>query len=223
MFEESEYRSTMQTLCGDMKECKFPDGYWGNIRIWDYKQIVDNGEFRDTDEVLECGSLHSYFCVYLSQKVKKYTVGDSFYWAKRDYCKNPAFYQTPEEWCEYVAAKGRGHIVAEEADIQKLPYADAAFDKVISISTIEHVHEDRKGMLELMRVLKPGGLLLITTEYNPTWSRPYSEHDGSFYRVYDKAGLDVLLEGFNVEETVQHVAVQPGQFTTLFVKIRKPI
>jgi len=71
----------------------------------------------------------------------------------------------------------------------------------------------------MMRVLKPNGLLLLTTEYNPTWSKPYSE-DG-FYRVYDEQTINELLDGLKVEEKKMHTTPEEGQFTTLFLKVRK--
>lgn len=215
----NEYKQRMVELCGDPKECKFPDGYWGNIRPWDYVKIMEHGEFKDTDKVLETGALHSYFCIYLSQLVSHYTCTDNFYWYGRGYAK-PKTHQSPAEWCQYIMAKGR-NIVGESADIQQLHYADNTFDKVICISTIEHVIQDRHGVEEMMRVVKPGGVLLMTTEYNPDWSKPYAEDDYSYYRVYDRNGIAHLLSGFNIEVIEHDNHYSAGNFTTLFVKVRK--
>jgi SAM-dependent methyltransferase len=52
-------------------------------------------------------------------------------------------------------------------DIRRLPFADAAFDIVVSNSTLDHfesMDEIVTGLRELRRVLKPGGQLLLTLD-----------------------------------------------------------
>jgi SAM-dependent methyltransferase len=44
-----------------------------------------------------------------------------------------------------------------------LPFPDATFDVIVSLDYLEHVHDDAAAMNEMRRVLKPGGLLLIST------------------------------------------------------------
>jgi SAM-dependent methyltransferase len=51
----------------------------------------------------------------------------------------------------------------ELADIQAIPHKTASFDTVISCETIEHVPNPKRAVIELARVLKPGGKLLVTT------------------------------------------------------------
>ncbi|MEM9857491.1 MAG: class I SAM-dependent methyltransferase [Bacteroidota bacterium] len=41
--------------------------------------------------------------------------------------------------------------------------ADNAYDTIVSFQVIEHIKEDRKYLEEIYRVLKPGGVALITT------------------------------------------------------------
>jgi 2-polyprenyl-3-methyl-5-hydroxy-6-metoxy-1,4-benzoquinol methylase len=48
-------------------------------------------------------------------------------------------------------------------DEGKLPLADNAADLVISVETIEHVENPRAFMRELVRVAKPGGVIIVTT------------------------------------------------------------
>ncbi len=44
----------------------------------------------------------------------------------------------------------------------QLPFADAAFDKVICSEVMEHVHDYRGAVRELARVTKPGGCVAVT-------------------------------------------------------------
>lgn len=47
-------------------------------------------------------------------------------------------------------------------DVLHLPYADAAFDKVLFSEVLEHLPDDRQGLAEVRRVLRPGGTLALT-------------------------------------------------------------
>lgn len=62
----------------------------------------------------------------------------------------------------FAARRGLSGITWEVADIQALEHADATFDTVVSCETVEHVHDPRRALRELARVLKPGGRLLLT-------------------------------------------------------------
>jgi ubiquinone/menaquinone biosynthesis C-methylase UbiE len=49
----------------------------------------------------------------------------------------------------------------ERADAKALPFADAAFDVVMSNSIVHHIPEPADVLGEMLRVLKPGGLLFV--------------------------------------------------------------
>jgi SAM-dependent methyltransferase len=64
-----------------------------------------------------------------------------------------------------LAREGRfQHRRGDPSEPVKLPFADAAFDLVFSVGVLEHVHEAggdaRASILEIERVLKPGGHFL---------------------------------------------------------------
>lgn len=52
-------------------------------------------------------------------------------------------------------------------NIPPLPYDDNTFDCVVSFQVIEHIADDHLYLKEISRVLKPGGLALITTPNRP--------------------------------------------------------
>ncbi len=88
-----------------------------------------------------------------------------------------------------AAAARRG--VAESVDVapvDALPFADASFDLVTSFDVLEHLPDDRAALVELRRVARPDGLLLVTV---PALPALWSSHDvaAGHRRRYRRAGL----------------------------------
>lgn len=50
-----------------------------------------------------------------------------------------------------------------QGDAQKLPFANASFDVIVSCETIEHLPEVQAALREMHRVTRPGGRLFLTT------------------------------------------------------------
>lgn len=84
---------------------------------------------------------------------------------------------------------------------ERLPFVDGAFDRVICTETLEHVDDDAVLAHELVRVLKPGGILAVSVpdEYSEKvfWklSRNYRTHAGGHVRIYRRAEIVGLLRG----------------------------
>jgi len=58
----------------------------------------------------------------------------------------------------------------ETANLVSLPFEDASFDAVVSMQVIEHIHTPHEFVAECARVLRPGGLLVISTPNRLTFS-----------------------------------------------------
>lgn len=76
-----------------------------------------------------------------------------------------------------------------------LPTIDNHFDYALLLEVLEHIEMDREAVCEALRVLKPGGRLIISVPFlYPSHDTP---HD---FRRYTKYGLKSILEqaGFRV-------------------------
>jgi SAM-dependent methyltransferase len=62
-----------------------------------------------------------------------------------------------------AAACNQGENVFFSADALRLPFSDATFDLALSYGVIEHVSDHTRMVSEMVRVLKPGGRLLVYT------------------------------------------------------------
>lgn len=48
------------------------------------------------------------------------------------------------------------------ADATRLPFEDKTFDRIIASEVLEHIPDDQKAISEMYRVLKPGGIVMVT-------------------------------------------------------------
>jgi 2-polyprenyl-6-hydroxyphenyl methylase/3-demethylubiquinone-9 3-methyltransferase len=97
-------------------------------------------------------------------------------------------------------ARGRGH-TARRADLNEpLPFEDASFDAAGMLEVIEHVVNAELLLAEAVRVLRPGGYLVLSTP-NAAWlpervrsarGLPPSE-EGYHYRFFTVTSLRKLL------------------------------
>jgi SAM-dependent methyltransferase len=80
------------------------------------------------------------------------------------------------------AAGARGPTGERNEDLEKLTFADASFDLVVTQDVLEHVLDPTKAFAEIARVLRPGGLHVFTTPLvnrsRPSTCRARRECDG---------------------------------------------
>lgn len=96
--------------------------------------------------------------------------------------------------------------------VEELAFEDESFDVVISCDVLEHVGDERRGMAEMARVLRPGGVCVVTV---PAHQWLWSEHDEALHhlRRYGARQLRALTEGagLRVEKLSEAVALAlPG-------------
>jgi ubiquinone/menaquinone biosynthesis C-methylase UbiE len=60
-----------------------------------------------------------------------------------------------------------GRVRLERCDAKRMPFADGAFAAVMSNSIVHHIPEPRSVLAEIVRVLRPGGALLVRDLLRP--------------------------------------------------------
>jgi SAM-dependent methyltransferase len=75
-----------------------------------------------------------------------------------------------------------------------VPFADAAFDLVISIQVFEHVPEPHTTFAEMARILRTGGYLVGSTSFNEPFhsESTFGYSPKNFARMIDEAGFDPI-------------------------------
>ncbi|MCC6907307.1 MAG: methyltransferase domain-containing protein [Phycisphaerales bacterium] len=80
-----------------------------------------------------------------------------------------------------------------------LPFEEASFDLVVCLEALEHITQQRQAVAEFERVLKPGGLLLVSVpdqDCEETWAR-LNQHDNAFHlHVPTRGEFEALLARF---------------------------
>lgn len=74
-----------------------------------------------------------------------------------------------------------------------LDFADASFDVVVSFETIEHLAEQAQMLAEIRRVLRPDGVLVISSPNRPIYSEESGEHNEFHVKELDFKEFDELL------------------------------
>jgi len=97
-------------------------------------------------------------------------------------------------------------------DALAMPFPDASFDRVIAAEVLEHIPDDMTAMREIVRVLKPGGLVAVTVpSFLPEricWalSEEYHTAPGGHVRIYTLAELKAKLKACGLRVGPHHYA-----------------
>ena len=101
-------------------------------------------------------------------------------------------------YVEWVSSRG---VRVRFASAYALPAEDACFDAVLCVSVVEHVRFKALLLEELLRVLRPGGVLIITFDFA---AAPERFQDELRVEIFGPESLDALLA---------EVGVAPAGFT----------
>ena len=81
----------------------------------------------------------------------------------------------------------------ETGSVAAMPFADASFDCAISFETLEHVAEQDAMLAEFRRVLRPDGLLIISTPNRPEYSERRNFRNEFHVRELDEPEFHALI------------------------------
>jgi SAM-dependent methyltransferase len=140
--------------------------------------VLKYGNFSKKDIVLDIGSGESTVPVFIR---KRY--GSSVHATDLDI----GVLDIQKKYCSILNCS----LKIEAQDATKLTYPAEHFDKVIAISSIEHIPEngDTFSVKEFMRVLKPGGKCLITVPFGIYEEKKQTWYYSGFERRYDLDNL----------------------------------
>ena len=88
----------------------------------------------------------------------------------------------------------KSNLAFRQGSAIELDFADAAFDVVVSFETIEHLSEQAQMLAEIRRVLRPDGLLVISSPNRPVYSEESGEHNEFHVKELDFNEFDELLK-----------------------------
>ncbi len=101
--------------------------------------------------------------------------GRGFYLNMFRYVSNCRMVGAELDWDVLQKAKRNAgylpRMMLNNTNIYALPYPNNTFDKVILSEILEHIEDDVAGLREILRVLKPGGVIAITV---PNANYPFS-------------------------------------------------
>jgi SAM-dependent methyltransferase len=92
-------------------------------------------------------------------------------------------------------------------DMTRSELPDEAFDLVVSVEVLEHVEEDDLFVKQVSRVLRPGGVFIMTTPNGDWVKNTNPDHK----RHYKRIQLDTLLNKYFEKVSVEY-AIVGGKF-----------
>lgn len=178
------------------------------VRCAEFRYVLRHLDVRSGHLVLDIGS-PKLLSLFLAARLRPRVYATDLL----DY-----FFGTYGAYADSVLGLNRDHYRMETQDARALTYPDESFDRVFSVSTIEHIPRDgdRAAMQEIARVLRPGGICCLTVPWSDRgyleefkrrgdadayWSA--SGDEMIFYqRAYDRVTLERRLLRHGGLETV---------------------
>jgi GT2 family glycosyltransferase/ubiquinone/menaquinone biosynthesis C-methylase UbiE/glycosyltransferase involved in cell wall biosynthesis len=138
----------------------------GQVEIEHYHRYLLAREHCRNLDVLDCASGEGYGAALLAQ-VARSVVG----------------VEIDHESVEAARAEfPHPNLSFQQGDARALPLPDASVDVAVSFETLEHLFEQEQFLSELRRVLRPGGLLVISTPDRDIYS-PFGAPPNPFHRL----------------------------------------
>jgi ubiquinone/menaquinone biosynthesis C-methylase UbiE len=95
----------------------------------------------------------------------------------------------------------KSNLKFKQGSVLEIPFLENSFDVVVSFETLEHVLDHEKTMSEVKRILKPDGILIISTPEKSiysdqvSYSNPFHEKE-----LYEQEFRDLIKRYFNFNQ-----------------------
>lgn len=106
-----------------------------------------------------------------------------------------------EEALTFSKTRGVGELV--RSSIETLPFKQASFEVITALDVLEHVDDDLKALDDLRRIMKDGGLLVITV---PAYGFLWSEHDEALHHRRRYAASELRNKLTRAEFDVERIS-----------------
>jgi arsenite methyltransferase len=145
-------------ICLAMAAWMLASSRWLKARV--AARLLDARRWRGNEQVLDVGCGRGLVAIQAARRVSDGTVTGIDLWQARDLSGN-----TPDALRANAEAAGvAGRVTVDTGDARSLPYPDAAFDVVTSMTALHNIPDAagrRAAVAEAWRVTKPGGQILI--------------------------------------------------------------
>lgn len=139
--------------------------------------LLEWGEVRQASQILDVGCGIGGSSLYLAEKFAAAATGITL---------SPVQANRASQRAAAAGLSDRTHF--QVADALQMPFADESFDLVWTLESGEHMPDKQQFLAECVRVLKPGGTLLMATWCHrptpPALTADEQQHLEKIYRVY---------------------------------------
>ena len=188
-----------------LKRLVFPVEY---IRCAEFRYVLEHLDVTAEHRILDIGSpklLSLFLAARLGARVWATDLVDYSFRAYASYA-------------ESVLGPRRERYLMETQDAQALSYRDETFDRIFSVSVVEHIpgSGDTLAVQEMARVLKPGGIVCLTVPWSDRgyleefhapspsayWVKSSDQASVFYQRAYDHDSLHDRLLGHHCLDVV---------------------
>jgi ubiquinone/menaquinone biosynthesis C-methylase UbiE len=148
-------------------------------------------------------------------------------------CEVVAFDLTPlmlEKAAQRCAAAGRDNVSFREGNAAEMPFADAAFDAVVTRLSVHHFDQPARVFAEIFRVLRPGGSFVVAdvvssevTAESELQNAIEILRDPSHTRMLPAAELASLVEGAGFAIEANATWDKPREFEEWMGIVNDPV
>lgn len=142
--------------------------------IWEAMWALAHAQLKPGLKVLDVGAENSFMPIYLAAQGAEVFVADKWLGSYGEFFEANALGQCFSRAFVIKVKRDDGsssRVTYQKQDATRLEFPDNTFDLVLCLSVIEHIVEDSLAASEMGRVLKPGGMLVITTPIGPAWQQ----------------------------------------------------